>query len=59
MLFTSMVVDDLYVFGTAVSPPEADTVLVVDADAVLSAAISFQGLEPVARRDAQIVKDSG
>ena len=59
MLFTSMIVDDLYVFGTVVSPAEADAILVVDSDAVLSAAISFQGLEPVARRDAQIVKDGG
>ena len=37
-------------------PDEAEAELVVDADAVLACAITPQGLQPVARRNAQVVQ---
>ena len=40
------------------SPAEADAVLIVDADAVLSLPVSGQHLQPVARRHPQILKRS-
>src|SRR5690242_15808482 len=55
----SVVVDDLDFVGMFISPYEADPPLIVDADRVLSLAITFQGFEPVRRRDAQILEPPG
>lgn len=55
----SVVVDDFYVVGVAVTPSETDTPLVVDPDAVLAFAIAFEGFEPIGRRYAQIVQHAG
>jgi hypothetical protein len=52
----SMVVRDLH-FVSPIGPPDkADTVLIVDADAVLTGAVSLQSLKPVAGREAQIAQ---
>lgn len=45
--------------GLAVAPEEADSPLVVDADAVLAGAVALQGFEGVAGRNAKIVKALG
>jgi len=45
-----MIIDNFHQFGGAVLPDEADSPLVVDADAVLPGAITFQQLKPIARR---------
>nr|WP_304595633.1 hypothetical protein [Opitutus sp. ER46] len=45
-----MIVYDFNVFGISASPPEADSPLVVNADAVLSFACSTQRLEAISRR---------
>jgi hypothetical protein len=54
-----MVIDDFDVFGAAVRPSEADSPLVVDANAVLSLPVSPQGLQPVSRRNPQIAEAAG
>ena len=46
-----VVVHDLNVLGAGGSPTEADAVLVVDADAVLTVAVPLERLEPIPRRD--------
>lgn len=51
-----MVVGDLDAVGVAVSPNKTDTPLLIDADAVLSRPVVFEGLEAVAGRYAQRVK---
>jgi hypothetical protein len=40
-------------------PDETDAVLIVDPDAVLSDAVTLERLQPIARRDAQIVQVDG
>jgi hypothetical protein len=54
-----MVVDDLDVMGISVLPAEADTPLIIDADAVLSGSVATQRFQPVVRRDAQILEVLG
>jgi len=49
-----MVVDDLDLVSVSVPPHEADTPLVIDADAMGSCSIAFEGFESVARRHPQI-----
>lgn len=48
-----MIVNNIDLIGMAVLPDETDPPLCIDADAVLAPAISLQGLQPVARREAQ------
>src|SRR5690606_8044658 len=55
-LSPSVVVDELDVFGVAVRPAEAEAELVVDADRMLAGPVALQRLEPVGRRNAQIVQ---
>jgi hypothetical protein len=55
ILSASVVVDELDILRTSLSPDEADAPLVVHPDAVLTAAVACQPLEPVARRDAQVL----
>ena len=40
--------------GTRIRPYEADTILIVDADAVFPASVARQPLKPIARRYAKI-----
>jgi hypothetical protein len=54
-----VVVHNLYIFRACVGPTEADSVLIVDSDAVLAEAITFQCFKTVARRNAQILQHSG
>ena len=51
-----MVVNDLTPFWTSVAPPKADTPLIIDSDTVLPRTITAQTLEPVARRNPQILQ---
>jgi len=45
-----VIVNDFDVLGTGLSPPEADSVLVIDPDRVLADPIAFQLLEPKSRQ---------
>ncbi len=54
-----MIVYDLHILSACSRPAEADTELVVDTNAVLTDAVAFERLKPVARRYAQIIKPSG
>lgn len=49
-----VVVGDLDLLGSGGGPDEADAVLVVDSDRVLTGAVPSQGMEPVAARDAEV-----
>lgn len=51
-----MVVNDLHLLWSSFGPHEADTPLVIDPDAVLPGSVALQRLEPVSRRNAEIVK---
>jgi len=48
-----MVIDNLDIGGVAVCPDKAHTPLIIDANAVLSGAIPFQGFQPIAWRGTQ------
>jgi hypothetical protein len=50
-----MIVRDLDIVGVALGPSEADTPLIVDSNAHLPCAVSFQSLEPITGRVAQIL----
>jgi hypothetical protein len=54
-----VVVNDLDIVGVAVSPPEADAPLIVDADAVLAGSIAPQLLQPITRRHPEILEALG
>ena len=45
--------------GSVLFPDEADPVLIVDPDAVLSGPPAFQRFQPVPRRDAKIEESTG
>jgi len=51
----SVVVDELDIFRTSISPDEAETPLRIHTDAVLSAAVADQTLQAVPWRDPEIV----
>ena len=52
-----MVVDDLDVVCVTVFPHEANPVLIVDHDALLTSAVAFQFVQVVARRELQVAED--
>jgi hypothetical protein len=52
---TSVVIDDFHIYRTLIGPSETNSVLIIDADAVLPLAISSQNLQPVPRWRAQEV----
>lgn len=54
-----MIINDLDLVSVSINPPETDSPLIVDANAVLSGAISFQTFEAVAVRKSQVLKPSG
>ena len=49
-----MVVADFHILCVAISPTKAHTILIVDANAVLSGAIAFECFQTIARRYAKI-----
>lgn len=51
-----MIVGDFHLIRSLFRPTETESVLLVDANAVLSDAIAFQGFKTVARRAFQIIK---
>jgi hypothetical protein len=57
--FLSVVIDNLDVFRSCGGPPEADSPLLVDPDAVFADAITLQLLKPIARRDTQVTEHVG
>jgi|HubBroStandDraft_6_1064221.scaffolds.fasta_scaffold176413_2 hypothetical protein len=54
-----MIVGNFDFEGVAAPPNEADSPLIVDANAVLSLPIAAQGFEPIARRGCQIAEVGG
>lgn len=54
-----MVVHDLDIFRSGFRPAKANSPLVVNANAVLTGAIAFQGLKAVAGRYSQVSETSG
>ncbi len=54
-----MIVRNLDFMGSIVFPDEANPVLIVDPDAVLSGAAAFQRFQPVAGRDAEVAERTG
>jgi len=54
-----MIVDDLNVIRVAVLPAEADTPLVIDADAMLSDSVTPKLLETVTRGNTKILEGFG
>src|SRR6202008_2419727 len=54
-----VVVDDFDTVGTSCCPDEADAPLPIDADAVLTCAVTFQGLQLVIRRYGEILQHLG
>ena len=54
-----MIVCDFDIVGVSVPPHEAHSPLLVDPNAVLSLAIAFEGLQPVARWDPKVSKVHG
>ena len=51
-----MIVNDLDVTSRAIVPIKTNTPLIIDANAPLTLAISFERLQPVMRRDSQRIK---
>lgn len=51
-----MVVNDLNILWPSCGPPKTDPSLLVDSNAVLTPSIAFQRLEPVSRRNPQLLK---
>jgi hypothetical protein len=45
--FLSVIIDDFNVMGVTFRPGKADPVLMVDPDAVLPGAVSFEGLQVI------------
>jgi len=54
-----MVIDKFNVFRISVNPAEAEPKLVIHADRILAGPVTLQGLKPVGRRHAQVVKNGG
>lgn len=54
-----MVIRDFHAEGVPILPDKANTKLVVDADAVLPAAIALQGFQPMAWRNSHEVQRGG
>lgn len=54
-----MIIDDFHFQDVGTLPAEADTVLVVDADAVLADPVEFQGFEVVAADGGEVMKARG
>jgi hypothetical protein len=51
-----MIINDLDISCLVINPIETNTLLVIDADTVLTGSVAFQFLEPIARWCEQILK---
>ena len=51
-----MIINDLYILGTILSPFKTNSILVIDTNAVLAQAIRPQCFEPISRRHLKIIK---
>ncbi len=49
-----MVISYCYAFSTLLRPSEAESILVVDADTMLTRSVAFQSLKPIAWRKAKV-----
>lgn len=49
-----MVIRNFHIISVAVAPFEADSVLIIDPDAVLAPAITLEGFHPVTRQSGEI-----
>jgi len=58
-IFLLVVVDDFNIHCLAATPSKANSVLVVDTDAVLAFSVATESFKPVARRCAEIVQCCG
>ena len=56
VLISSVIVDNLDIFGSAVYPTKAESKLTVDADAVLSGTVASERLQAVSWRNPQVLK---
>jgi len=54
-----VIVRDLHPASASLTPLETDSVLLVDANAMLAFPISFEPLQPVAGRQSQVAQRSG
>jgi hypothetical protein len=50
-----MVIHYLHILDAAIFPDKANSVLVIDPDAVLAAPIAMQGFQPISRRYLEII----
>ena len=53
---SSVIIDDFHVVRIPALPAEANTILVVDADAVLPAAVAFQRFKTVAGQHGKVLE---
>ena len=56
IFLSSVIVNDLDFVRLGFAPDETNTVLIIDSDTVLSSAITFQCLQPIACRFAKVLK---
>lgn len=54
-----MIVGDFYVQSVSLLPSKADSPLIVDSNAMLSAPIASKHLESVPRRDSEVIEVAG
>jgi hypothetical protein len=54
-----VVVHYLYIFSARARPAKTDAPLIIDANAVLSQPVTFQGFKPVAWRHPQVIQTTG
>jgi hypothetical protein len=54
-----VIVNDFDIDGAVLGPDEADAPLLIDANAVLPFSIALQGLETIAWRHLQVIKNQG
>lgn len=50
-----MVIDNFDLIGAGIRPHEADSILIIDANAVLALAIADESLQAISRRNTQFV----
>jgi len=53
-----VVVDNFDIVRIWISPSEANSVLIVDSDAMLTASIALECLKPISRRNRQVFQES-
>jgi hypothetical protein len=54
-----VIVDNLNIVGIAVMPAKTETLLVIDANAVLALSVGSQWLQPVSGRACHVSQDDG